>query len=166
MKNILRLTVMLLLVSSCGLFKKTVKTEELKTVETNEKMTVLSSVDSGKKHLEIEHLYDRHVIQTGDLMQVEGEDIEISPNGIVRIGRGRINKKRTYYSDSTNGFEKYLSDQRREIAHNVQYKEDKLRIDERTSKRTVQPAGTNIFYFLIGLLVVICLLVWWLRRRT
>lgn len=166
MKNILRLTVMLLLVSSCGLFKKTVRTEELKTVETNKKMTVLSSVDSSKKHLEIEQLYDRHVIQTGDLMQVEGEDIEISPNGIVRIGRGRINKKRTYYSDSTNGFEKYLSDQRREIAHNVQYKEDKLRIDERTSKRTVQPAGTNIFYFLIGLLVVICLLVWWLRRRT
>lgn len=166
MKNILRLTVMLLLVSSCGLFKKTVKTEELKTVETNKKMTVLSSTDSSKKHLEIEQLYDRLVIKTGDLMQIEGEDIEISPNGIVRIGRGRVNKRRTHYSDSTNGFEKYLSDQRREIAHSVQYKEDKLRIDERASKRTVQPAGTNIFYFLIGLLVVICLMVWWLRRRT
>lgn len=135
-------------------------------MEANEKMAELSSVDSSRRHLEIEQSYNRLLTRSEALMQIEGEDIEVSPNGSVRIGRGRINKKRTHYSDSTNGFEKYLSDQRREIAHNVQYKEDKIRIDERTSKRTVQPAGTNIFYFLIGLLVVICLLVWWLRRRA
>ncbi|GAA4168696.1 hypothetical protein GCM10022218_04180 [Sphingobacterium ginsenosidimutans] len=157
---------MLLLVSSCGLFKKITKTKESRTVEANEKMAELSSVDSSRRHLEIEQSYNRLLTRSEALMQIEGEAIEISPNGVVRIGKGRVNKRRTHYSDSTNGFEKYLSDQRREIAHNVQYKEDKIRIDGRTSKRTVQPAGTNIFYFLIGLLVVICLLVWWLRRRA
>ncbi|WP_223580415.1 hypothetical protein [Sphingobacterium sp. GVS05A] len=166
MKNIFRLTVMLLLVSSCGLFKKITKTKESQTVEANEKMTELSSVDSSRRHLEIEQSYNRLLTGSEALMQIEGEEIEISPNGVVRIGKGRVNKRRTYYSDSSNGVEKYLSDQRRESVHNVHYKEDKLRIDERASKRTVQPAGTNIFYFLIGLLVVIYLMVWWLRRRT
>ena len=135
-------------------------------MEANKKMAELSSVDSSRRHLEIEQSYNRLLTGSEALMQIEGEEIEISPNGVVRIGKGRVNKRRTHYSDSSNGVEKYLSDQRRESAHNVQYKEDKLRIDESASKRMVQPAGTNIFYFLIGLLVVICLLVWWLRRRA
>jgi len=166
MKNIFLLTVMLLLVSSCGLFKKIIKTKESRTVEVNEKMTELSSVDSSRRHLEIEQSYNRLLTRSEALMQIEGEEIEISPNGVVRIGKGRVYKRRTYYSDSSNGVEKYLSKQRQQLFHRVQYKEDKLRIDERTSKRTVQPAGTNIFYFFIGLLVVICLMVWWLRRRA
>ncbi|WP_139351250.1 hypothetical protein [Sphingobacterium sp. CZ-UAM] len=165
MKNIIRLTVMLLLVSSCGLFKKSVKTKESQTLKTGEKMTILSNVDSNKQRLDMEQTYNRLSTQTEDLIQIAGEEIEIRPNGVVRIGRGQVNKKRIHSSDSSIAKDRYLFEQRRELVHSAQYKEDKLRLDTKASKRTVQPAAINILYFLIGLLAII-LVVWWKRKRV
>jgi hypothetical protein len=156
---------MLLLVSSCGLFKKNVKTKESQTLETGEKMAILSNADSNKQRLDMEQTYNRLSTQTEDLIQIVGEEIEISPNGVVRIGRGQVNKKRIHSSDSSIARDKYHFELHRELAHSVQYKEDKLRLDTKASKRTVQPAAINILYFLIGLLAII-LVVWWKRKRV
>jgi len=165
MKNILALTVMLLLVSSCGLFKKTVKTSESHMLEARGKVMVSSQIDSSSSHLEVGQSYVRNLKQSEDLMQIEGAEIEISPDGIVRIGKGKINKKRTLYSDSSNVFRKSISGQSQLVIENLLRKDEKLKSAERTTRRTERPMVTSMLFFITGLLVLASLMLWWLRRK-
>ncbi|WP_146191139.1 hypothetical protein [Sphingobacterium athyrii] len=165
MKNILVLTVMLLLVSSCGLFKKTVKTSESHMLEARGEAMELSKIDSGSNHLDVGQSYVRILKQSEDLMQIEGEEIEISPDGIVRIGKGRVNKKLTLHADSGNVFRKYISGHSQQVIENVLRKDEKLKLAERKTRRTERPMVTSMLFFITGLLVLASLMIWWLRRK-
>ncbi|WP_158655985.1 hypothetical protein [Sphingobacterium sp. HMA12] len=148
MKNIFVMTVMLLLASSCGLFKKTVKTSESHILEARGEVMVLSKIDSSSNHLEVGQSYGRILKQSEDLMQIEGEEIEISPDGIVRISKGRINKKLTLHADSGNVFSKRISGQSQQIIENVLHKDEKLKLAERTTRRTERPMVTSMLFLL------------------
>lgn len=166
MKNIILLTVMLLLVSSCGLFKKVVKTEKSRKVNRDGKIGLMSMEDSNNRQLKIEHLANRFSTGVGDLMQIEGEEIEIRPDGIVRIGKGSVKKKRINYIDSSSLFKRSVSVQRQQSAQKIQYKEEQLQFVENTSNRKERPAVTSLLYFLGGLLVLLFSVVWWFRRKV
>lgn len=165
MKNIFVMTVMLLLASSCGLLKKTVKTSESHILEARGEVMVLSKIDSSSNHLEVGQSYGRILKQSEDLMQIEGEEIEISPDGIVRISKGRINKKLTLHADSGNVFSKRISGQSQQIIENVLHKDEKLKLAERTTRRTERPMVTSMLFFITGLLVLASLMIWWLRKK-
>jgi len=156
---------MLLLASSCGLLKKTVKTSESHILEARGEVMVLSKIDSSSNHLEVGQSYGRILKQSEDLMQIEGEEIEISPDGIVRISKGRINKKLTLHADSGNVFSKRISGQSQQIIENVLHKDEKLKLAERTTRRTERPMVTSMLFFITGLLVLASLMIWWLRKK-
>jgi hypothetical protein len=145
--------------------KKTVKTSESHILEARGEVMVLSKIDSSSNHLEVGQSYGRILKQSEDLMQIEGEEIEISPDGIVRISKGRINKKLTLHADSGNVFSKRISGQSQQIIENVLHKDEKLKLAERTTRRTERPMVTSMLFFITGLLVLASLMIWWLRKK-
>ena len=165
MKNIFLLTVMLLLVSSCGLFKKTVRTKESQILKTNEEMTLLSKVDSGRIRLEVAQSHNRLSVHTADLMHIEGEKMEISPDGTINIIKGKIHKKLTRNVDSSKRFKQSVSEQRQAVEQRVLHKEEKLQLADKMTTRTARPVVTSMLYFFIGLLVLAGAVIWWMRRR-
>jgi len=165
MRNIFLLTVMLLLVSSCGLFKKTIRTKASQILKTNEEMTLLSKVDSGSIRLEVAQSHNRLSVHTEDLMHIEGEKMEISPDGMINIIKGKIHKKLTHHTDSSKRFKQYVSQQRQQIVQRVLRKEEKLQLEDKVTTRTARPAVTSMLYFFTGLIVLAGVLIWWMRRR-
>ena len=165
MKNIFQLTVVLLLVSSCGLFKKTTKTKESlkwKIVEMNK---LQSEEHFHTLRSDSEKSTGQFSIQQENLTLLEGEEIELRPDGTLRVNKGKMSKKQVQHTRRSHGFEKLKSEQRDRDVQVAQHAEKEIKVDERHAQSTAKPAVADMLYFLAGLLGVVLVVFWWLRKR-
>jgi len=94
MKNTLQIIAMLLLVSSCGLFRKVEKTKGSQEFGVKEKNTNYATIAQNTEHIQIVRS-DKEVLVTDEyVMQVEGEGIQIMQDGVVQLHKGKSMRKR------------------------------------------------------------------------
>jgi hypothetical protein len=170
----MRLTTILIvciLLSGCGLFRKTTKiNKQLDAVSVSSDVKVSSEVTTGKVDNSKER--EKSVSDSDEKVKVyptPGTDVKVLPDGSV-----------TFKADSIISFTKRKTDQAREILkdirenlhQNVNASAKKDSTDERkTETKDVErrPSSTGIFSnwiaIGIGLLILICGIVWFLRRK-
>ncbi|WP_398453536.1 hypothetical protein AB3466_18350 [Sphingobacterium thalpophilum] len=165
MKNVFPLTVMLLLVSSCGLFKKTVKTTELHKTALVEHNGLRSDTQLNEQHVRAERSDSTHSIEASGLMLLEGEGIELRPDGSLQIRRGRIHKKFMQHETQQGETVKVGSDKRKQNLQYIQHDEKRISLLGWKDKKITEPAVSRMLYFLAGLLILVSGIVWWLRRK-
>ncbi|VTR42752.1 hypothetical protein [Sphingobacterium thalpophilum] len=165
MKNVFPLTVMLLLVSSCGLFKKTVKTTELHKAALVEHNGLRSDTQLNEQHVRAERSDSTYSIEVSGLMLLEGEGIQLRPDGSLHIEKGRLHNTFMQHETQKSENVKVRSGKSEQKLQHIQYGENTISVLGRQDKKITEPAVTRMLYFLVGLLAVVYGIVWWLRRK-
>jgi len=157
--------------SGCGLFHKTTKVnKQLDAVAVSSDVRVSTETKEGKVDKTKETFNESTESENKvKVYPMPGTDVKIDPDGSV-----------TFKADSIVSFTKRKTDQAREILNDI--KEDlhqnvnlsaKKNSSDKKHNETKdvdrRPSATSIFYnwigFAIGLLILICGVIWWVRRN-
>lgn len=165
MKNTLQIIAMLLLVSSCGLFRKVEKTKGSQEFGVKEKNTNYATIAQNTEHIQIVRS-DKEVLVTDEyVMQIEGEGIQIMQDGAVQLRKGKVYSKKEHYSEKLqleSGFDTNWKAQKVESRQQI---ETKMELRKAQSKEVSKPAVSSLLYFLMGCGVLVGLIIWWIKKR-
>jgi len=169
--RLILITIVCILLSGCGLFRKTTKVNKhLDAVAVSSDVKVSTETTSGKvdKTKETEKTSSEGEEKV-KVYPTPGTEVKIEPDGSV-----------TFKADSIVSFTKRKTDQAREILKDIrenlhQNINSSAKKDSTTEKKLEtkdidkKPSATGIFSnwigWAIGLLIVICGVVWFLRRK-
>ena len=98
MKNALQVIAILLLVSSCGLFKKRFKVKESKELQVIEKTRENLRVELDSGNVQIAQSHAANLTGDEEILRIEGEGVQITRDGIIRLHKGKIYQKQGHYS--------------------------------------------------------------------
>lgn len=166
MKNICLLTLTLLIVSSCGLFKKTVRTKESAAVDVQSRTTLRSSSDVKTQHRQTLSSQSISLIKGADRLQIEGDKIQIAENGTIQVEKGKVIRKSIQRSNAMSNVDQTVSDQRQQKVEKTGHEEQKLKGREQRTTKISRPTSTTIVCFLIGLALLAFLLKWRINRKS
>ncbi|UIR56349.1 hypothetical protein LZQ00_00640 [Sphingobacterium sp. SRCM116780] len=165
MKKIAGMIIVILLINGCGLFKKTSKTKQLETVEAVK--TIKGNLQQEKQiEMKTETDLQSFVWKDGQIVtQLEGEDIVIAKDGTVRMGKGKVKKQEVEKSNVVQ-----LKNQTKEIHQNEKSQESiaskqKLAFEKKVSSQVNEPESSNFFWFWIGLVGLIFICLYWIKKR-
>lgn len=169
--RIFLITIVCILLSGCGLFRKTTKVNrQLDAVSVSSDVKVSTETTEGKVD-KTKEMYNA-TTESNDKVKVyptPGTDVKVDPDGSI-----------TFKADSIVSFTKRKTDQAREILkdirenlhQNISLSSKKDSTDERkTETKDVErrPSSTGIFSnwigWAVGFLIVICGVIWFLRRK-
>jgi preprotein translocase subunit SecF len=156
---------MVLLVSSCGLFKnksKTVQSEtagSIKTLKGN--FGYDNQVNTTKKTDMKSFAWSDGETRT----QLEGEDIMLERSGDVRMRKGKVMIKEIEKSSAVQ-----LARQREEVNRSEKNEtsvgvEGKVALERNLSKQVSTPQYRVLLWFSVGLIMLIFLFFRWIRKR-
>ena len=164
MKITLWMIAILLLVSSCGLFKKTSKSRASSETVITEKISENLQVEQDTGEIQIIQLNGGTLIKDEHIIQIEGEEIQITKEGVIQLRKGKIYQKKNQYAETLQVEEQFHSDWKDQKIKSSQQSENKIELRKEQSKVTARPAVTSLFYFIIGFGVLIVLVIWWLKK--
>lgn len=169
--RIFLITIVCILLSGCGLFRKTTKTiKQLDAVSVSSDVKVSAEVTTGKvdKSKEISNTSS----ESEDKVKVyptPGTDVKVAPDGSVTFKADSIV---SYTKHKTNQARKILNDIKEDLTQRVAVTAKKDSTDKKqveTKDVDRRPSATGIFSnwlgWAIGLLIVICGLIWWIRKK-
>lgn len=165
MKKIIELASMVLLVSSCGLFKNKSKTVQSETAG------VINTLDGNFRHDNQVNTTKKADVRSfvwsdGETRtQLEGEDIMLDRSGDVRMGKGKVMIKEIEKSGAVQ-----LSKQREEVNRSEKNEaslgvKEKVVLARNLSKQASTPQYHTILWFSVGLIMLIFLCFRWIRKR-
>lgn len=164
MKNTLQMIAILLLVSSCGLFKKTLKSNASKQTVISEKIDENLQVERETGKMEIVQSYTGALTKNEDIIQIEGEGIQITRDGVVQLRSGKIYQKKSVHDETLQAKGRFDAGWKGQKMKSDQQTDKKIELHKTESKSVAKPATTSIFYFSIGLGVLIALVIWLIRK--
>ena len=169
--RIFLITIVCVLLSGCGLFRKTTKVnKQLNAVSVSSDLKVSTETSSGKVDKTKETV--KSTLESDDRVKVyptPGTDVKVAPDGSF-----------TFKADSIVSFTKRKTDQAREILKDIRENlhqnanasaKKNSTYERKTETKDVErrPSSTGIFSnwigLGIGLLMLICGFLWFLRRR-
>jgi hypothetical protein len=165
MKNTLQVIAILLLVSSCGLFKKRFKVKESKELQVIEKTRENSRVEHDSGNVQIAQSHAANLTGDEEILRIEGEGVQITRDGIIRLHKGKIYQKQGHYSKGVLMKGQLHTDWKSQKVKNDKQNKNKIAGQEEQSKLTTKPAVASMLYFLIGLGVLITIVVYWIKKR-
>ncbi|WP_313418846.1 hypothetical protein [Sphingobacterium multivorum] len=174
MKHWLALSLICLLISGCGLFKKSTKT--LNTVEQVNKVEFLSESNEQVKS----EITGEVVVKSAEQKQIQkdidesttvtADEIEIKPDGSIKAtGAVKLNQNRTDKGISNEN--KAIDRTDRYTGHIDATKENKQQRKQETKYKVKdthvqsEPKGTSFIYFWLAIGLAVCLVIWWIRRK-
>lgn len=165
MKKIIELASIMLLVSSCGLFKKKSKIVQSQTAGV---VTAMQSDSQYDNQIQIEKRADVQSFFWLDgeaSTELEGEDITLEKNGIVRMGKGKVMIKEIEKSSAVQ-----LASQTEDLNRSEKNKvslvaEQKLDFESDLSNEVSKPGYNVILYISVALIILIFLYLWWIKKR-
>lgn len=161
MKNICLMTVMLLLVSSCGLFKKTVKSKGSATHMEHEKIEAQSKVNLDTQRFELIQSKYQSAQMGEELIVIVGEGIELKSDGGIQVGKGKISRKAVNYSEVSDLAGQTVISQRKLDIQGMEVREKNSKLNKLSSEVTSRSTVPAIRYVLVLSIVVVLVLVWW-----
>lgn len=164
MKNTLQIIAMLLLVSSCGLFRKIEKTKESQELGVKEKNTEYTTIEQDTEHLQIVRSDKEALVTDGYVLQIEGEGIQIMQDGVVQLHKGKIYAKKEHYSEKSRLESRLDANWKAQEVKSSQQIETKTELLKAQSKEVAKPAVSSLLYFLMGCAVLVGLIIWWIKR--
>ncbi len=169
--RIFLITIVCVLLSGCGLFRKTTKiNKQLDAVSVSSEVKVTSEVATGKVDKSKEKVNtSSNIDDRVKVYPTPGTEIKVAPDGSV-----------TFKADSIVSFTKRKTDQAREILRDIkenlhQNNSISAKQDSTNEKKTEtkdvdrKPSASGIFSnwlgLAVGLLILICGLIWFLERK-
>lgn len=164
MKNTLQMISILLLVSSCGLFKKTLKSTASEQMAITEKIDKNLQFERDTGEIKVVQSYAGALKKSEDVIQIEGEGIQITRDGVVRLRSGKIYQKQSVLGKRLETEERFDAGWKGQKMKSSQQSVQKIKLHDTESKSVVKPATTSMLYFSIGLGVLITLVIWLIRK--
>ncbi|MDR0266468.1 MAG: hypothetical protein LBJ04_24860 [Sphingobacterium sp.] len=164
MKNTLQMIAILLLVSSCGLFKKTLKSKASEHTVVTEKIGENFQVERDTGEMQVVQSYAGALTKEEDVIQIEGEGIQITRDGVVRLHSGKIYQKKNVLGKRLETKERFDAGWKGQKMKSSQQSDKKLELLNTKSKSVMKPATTSMLYFTIGLGVLVALAIWLIRK--
>lgn len=169
--RIFLITVVCVLLSGCGLFRKTTKiNKQLDAVAVSSDVKVSTETTSGKVDKSKETLNTSS--SSDDKVTVyptPGTDVKIDPDGSVRFKADSIV---SFTKRKTDQARQILNDIKEDLSQNIAVSAKKDSADKKqieTKDIEKRPTSTGIFSnwigWAIGLLILICGIIWWVRRK-
>ncbi|HAF33840.1 MULTISPECIES: hypothetical protein [Sphingobacterium] len=165
MKNTLQIIAMLLLVSSCGLFKKVEKTNASQEFGIKEKNTESVTIAQKTGHIQVVGLAKEALVTDEYVMQVEGEGIQIMQDGVVQLHKEKVYAKKEHYSEKLQLERRLNTNWKDHKAKSSQQIETKTELTKEQSKEVAKPAVSSLLYFLMGCSILVGLIIWWINKR-
>lgn len=152
MPRVFILCILVILLSSCGIFKK-------KTVQKTE----IENSQSEETRIEVREEATKDVIsvvdkQSGSITILEGENIKVSPDGFITASKGVARQSRT---DSS----KAVVSEKSKVTYSDNYdKSLKAVVKEKTKETESKPDAWGGMMMWIGIALGIFVLIWLLRK--
>jgi hypothetical protein len=164
MKNTLQMIALLLLVSSCGLFKKTLKSTASKQTVVTEKIDENLQVERDTGGIQVVQSYTGALTKNEHVLQIEGEGIQITRDGVVQLLSGKIYQKQSVHGETLETKGRFDAGWKDQKMKSSQQSDKKIKLHNAESKSVVKPAITRMLYFSMGLGGLIALVIWLIRK--
>jgi len=165
---------MCLLISGCGLFKKTIKKSN--TFEQIDKSELRSQINEDVKAdikgEVIVKTFEQNQIQKDidEQTSVTADEIEIKPDGSIKAKGGvkLDNNKKDKGNVNTN---RAIEQNDRYFGHidakteNKANQNQESKSEVKNTQSTSEPKNISILYFFIGIAMIVCLVIWWMKRK-
>ncbi|WP_343320168.1 hypothetical protein [Sphingobacterium multivorum] len=174
MKQWLTLSLICLLISSCGLFKKTTKTssskKQIEKVEVQYQSNEEVKVDVGGK-VSVKSIEQKQIQKDIDEnMTLTADEIEVKSDGSTK-GKGNAKLVNSRRDRSKSDQKKTVDSNDRYIRHIAVTKENKAQ--EKQEKNSLvkntqshsEPKGSMMVWLALGVLVLVVGLIWFLRQK-
>lgn len=166
MKIAIGMITVVLFVSSCGLFKRTTKTNQSETTEETSLMT-LDSIKEKEMEVKTETDLQSFVWLDGETMtQLEGEDIRIHKDGTILMGRGKVNQKSREKSNTVQLVSETTAVKQLEKQQTALETKQKNASEKKASNHVSKPESSMFFWICIGVITLILLCFWWIRKKV
>ncbi|MGE8427159.1 MAG: hypothetical protein ACN6O7_04760 [Sphingobacterium sp.] len=165
MKNTLQIIAMLLLVSSCGLFRKVEKTKASQEFRVKEKNTEYATIAQNTGHIQVVRSDKEALVTDEHVMQIEGEGIQITQDGVVQLHKGKVYAKKEHYSEKLQLERRFDTNWKDRKVKSSQQIETKTELSKAQSKEVAKPAVSSLLYFLMGCSILVGLIIWWIKKR-
>lgn len=165
MKIIVGVIAVVLLVNGCGLFKTTTKVKQSEAIDVMSEV----SIDLKKeKEAEVSMKTDLHSFVWVDgetVTQLQGEDISITKDGTVRMGRGRVNQKSKEKSNGVQLMNTAIAVKQYESKQTALAAKQKVVFEKKTNSRVSKPKSSMFVWYCVGLIILSLLCFWWIRKK-
>ncbi|MEN5379770.1 hypothetical protein [Sphingobacterium kitahiroshimense] len=165
MKKILKLTVIMLLVSSCGLLKKKSKAVESQKYEAGTTMQGDFRYDHQTQIKRKANVQSFAKLDGESKTEFEGEDITLEKNGNVRMGKGKViihEIERSNTMQLVNRTEDINYSEKKQASHAAK---QRVAFKKVSSKQVSKPEYHFFIWFFAALIIMIFLWFRWLKKK-
>lgn len=162
------------MLSGCGLFRKSVKTssssEHIEKVESKaeskEQIKAVGESESkvvSNERKKVQKNVNEQTILTADEIEVK-PDGSIKAKGAVRLDQNRKDKGNSVTNKAVERKDRYVG-HIDAIVDNKEQRKQETKDKVKDKQVQSEPKASSFIYFFIGLSLLACVIIWWMRRR-